>query len=117
MLARLFPARPNCVFAGRRVGILHMRRREFIKLYSGAAVAWPLAAHAQQPTIPVIGFLDSASFEMRRNQLASFHSSLNEAGYIESRNLAIEYRYAAGQYDQLPAMAADLVRRQVAVIV
>src|SRR5262249_59685301 len=76
-----------------------------------------LAARAQQPAMPVIGFLDSASFEMRRNQLVSFHHSLNEAGYVEGRSLAIEYRYADGQYDRLPAMAADLVHRPVAVMV
>src|SRR5262249_22287006 len=97
--------------------MLDLRRRQFITLLLGGAAAWPLAARAQQPAMPVIGFLDSASFEMRRNQLASFHRSLNEAGYIEGRTLAIEYRYADGQCDRRSAMAADLAHRPVAVMV
>jgi putative ABC transport system substrate-binding protein len=93
-----------------------VKRRAFISLLGGAT-AWPLAARAQQPTTPLIGFLDSASFEMRRNHLVSFHRALSEAGYIEGRSLAIEYRYASGQYDRLPAMATELVQRSVAVMV
>jgi putative ABC transport system substrate-binding protein len=95
---------------------IHIGRRKFIVTLSSAA-AWPLATRAQQPATPLIGFLDSASFEMRRNQLVSFHRALSEAGYIEGRSLAIEYRYANGQYDRLPAMATELVRRSVTVMV
>ena len=94
-----------------------MRRREFITLLGGAVAVWPVAAHAQQPVMPVIGFLSVGTFEKNRDYVAAFHRGLAEGEFAEGRNVGIEYRWTEGQNDRLPALAADLVRRQVTVIV
>ena len=93
-----------------------MRRRDFITLACGAATAWPMTVRAQPSTLPVIGFLHSATASAYARMTAALRKSLNDAGYIEGQNVAIEYRWAEGQFDRLPDLAADLVRHQVSVI-
>src|SRR5260221_7604981 len=92
-----------------------MRRRDFITLLGGAA-AWPLAARAQQPVVPLIGLINGGSADGNARNLAAFRKGLKESGYVESQNVKVEYQWLEGQYDSLPARVADLVRRPVAVI-
>src|SRR4029077_17733176 len=94
-----------------------MKRRNFIAGLASTTAAWPVAARAQQPTMPVIGFFHLTSLETNRENLAAFRRGLSNTGYIEDKNVAIEYRWAQGRNDQLPTLAAELVRRQVSMIV
>ena len=93
-----------------------MRRRDFFTIVGGAATAWPLAARAQQPAMPVVGFIRDGSADGSARFVAAFRKGLNETGYIEGQNVTVEYHWLEGQYDRLPALMGDLVRRQVAVL-
>src|SRR5262245_63747238 len=95
---------------------VYMRRREFITLLGGVATVWPLAARAQQPTMPTVGFLNGGIAENYAKFTREFRRGLNEMGFVEGQNVVVEYRWAGGQYDRLPEMVAELIRRRLAGI-
>src|SRR6516225_9490570 len=107
----------NSVLAGHGMQFGQLKRREFIALLGGATAAWPLVASAQQPAVPVVGYLNFGSPESDTIRLTGLRRGLNQTGYVEGRNLVIEYRWAGNQADRLPALAADLTQLQVTVIV
>src|SRR5262245_66498270 len=94
----------------------YIQRRKFLATLGGAVAAWPLAARAQQPAMSVVGFLGAGARGPLREQIAAFQEGLKESGYVEGQNVAVEYRFAEGQFDRFPVLAAELVRRQVAVL-
>src|ERR1700720_4201357 len=95
---------------------IEIGRRQFISALGGATVVWPLAARAQQPAMPVVGVISGVSADVAASRVAAFRKGLNESGYVEGQNVTVEYHYLEGQYDRVPALVADLVRRRVAVI-
>src|ERR1700730_8207634 len=101
---------------GARMRYNRLKRREFISLLGGAAVSWPLVSRAQQPLIPVVGFLSGRSPAESAGVVAAFRKGLSETGYAESQNVSIDFRWAEGRFDRLPALASELIQRPVAVL-
>src|SRR5215467_2506392 len=93
-----------------------MRRREFIKVIAGSAATWPLAARAQQPAMPVVGFINAGTADASTRRVAAFRKGLSEAGYAEGQNVIVEYHWLEGHYERLPALMTDLIQRRVAAI-